>query len=312
MAPADFPSALFIETDRDRIVYESNGTAWKWFSGRMTTTLGAGIAALALTLGANDTGLLAYSSAYDRTFQWSGSAFAEVDARDRSVHFFLEPPVTAGYAVCDGSSVLRSRPNGTIYSFTTPDLTGKFPKFGDVVGAHAAVAPTLDVTATIPVGALVHRHNVHLESDTAVNASEDAWEVIQSGDLAHRHNLTPDGTTHAHGIPGGSGFTDGPSATVDACAPFPPEFGAGEVTAASGSHTHGLSVSGGTSDNAGITGETESGMDEFSLAGDPHHHHINDVTEADMAEFTLDLDVTATAETDGEPANYVLKGYISL
>jgi hypothetical protein len=188
--PADYPHTLYIETDRNRIVYESDGAHWHWFAGTMATTLGVGIALLGATLGSFDTGLLAYDAAYDRTFKWTGLVFLEINARDRSIHMCAETPESAGYALCDGSSVTRSRPDGSTYSWATPNLSGLYPKFGSAYTGmpNAAVPPTIH--ASIPAGTLTHHHAVDIDSGDAKDDGGDPWKVIYTGDLTHRHNIS--------------------------------------------------------------------------------------------------------------------------
>jgi len=366
LAPESLPHTLFIETDRNRVVYESDGAHWRWFSGTINTTLGVGIAGLASSLGTYDAGLLAYAAAFDRTFQWTGTAFLEINARDRSIHMFAENPVTTGYALCDGSSVTRSRPDGSTYSWATPNLSGLYPKFGSTVGSNAAVAPTLHVS--IPAGTLTHSHPLTADTGDAKTTGGDPWEVIPAGALSHRHNIalitgepSSDGeggvapwdpvlavsnpsitgdtgsalTTHAHGFSG----TDSeglPTTTVDAVA-WSFELGGSPAQCAADDHIHGDTYGGTTSsedlshvhDGTGLSfnpevvfnadeeihfhqvvGETETGMDEFSYAGDAHHHEMTGDTD-DYVQAG-DLAITATAETNGQMANYVFKGYISL
>jgi hypothetical protein len=59
-----------------------------------------------------------------------------------------------------------------------------------------------------------------------------------------------------------------------------------------------------------MTGETETGMDEFSLDGAPHHHNTTGDTADSVQASPIAL--TATADADAQMANMILKGYISL
>lgn len=77
--PAD--ATLYVETDRDEVVYQVQVTAWLYISGIYRQTHSQ-LAALALTLTAADTGLLVYTTDTRFTYRWSGSAFVNQDNTD--------------------------------------------------------------------------------------------------------------------------------------------------------------------------------------------------------------------------------------
>lgn len=179
------PETIYIETDRNRVMYISDGVNWNYQGGTIITTL-AGMIAITAGLGAHDKNLTFYSVLFDRTYQWDGTAIGEINARDRSIHMFAEAPSTAGYALCDGSTVTRSRPDGTTYSWATPNLTGLYPKFGSSYSgvAGAAAAPTLHVTSKIPAGTLTHDHDYDGSTGNAVDNDNVPW--------VHRHVIDPE------------------------------------------------------------------------------------------------------------------------
>lgn len=197
------PETIYIETDRNRVMYISDGVNWNYHGGTILTSL-AGMLAIAAALGSHDAGLLFYSSTFDRTYRWSGAAIGEINARDRSIHMCAEAPETAGYALCDGSTVTRSRPDGTTYSWVTPNLSGRYPKFADAYTGSgvAASAPTLHVTAKIPAGTLTHHHDYDGSTGNAVDNDNAPWE--------HRHYIdepSATDTTAAHDGDTGDGST---------------------------------------------------------------------------------------------------------
>ncbi len=184
----DNPESIYIETDRNRVMYISDGVNWNYQGGTIITTL-AGMLAIAAGLGIHDKNLTFYSVLFDRTYQWDGTAIGEINARDRSIHMCAEAPSTAGYALCDGSTVTRSRPDGTTYSWVTPDLTGLYPKFESSYSgvAGAAAGPTLHVTSKIPAGTLTHNHDYHGSTGNAVDNDNAPW--------VHLHIIAPDDVT---------------------------------------------------------------------------------------------------------------------
>jgi hypothetical protein len=72
--PAD--STLYVETDRNSLAYQAQGTQWKYVSG-VYRQVQAQLAALILTT--NDTGLLVYTTDSQLLYRWTGTAFARQD-----------------------------------------------------------------------------------------------------------------------------------------------------------------------------------------------------------------------------------------
>lgn len=78
-----------------------------------------------VNLSSKDTGQHFYASDFNRTFQWTGSVW--VDDNDSparfQIAFFFEnagPDPQAGWALCNGGTVLRSTSSGSTRAFTTP------------------------------------------------------------------------------------------------------------------------------------------------------------------------------------------------
>ena len=179
------------ETDRT-VSYEcrivSGAKAWVYVSGTMRNTL----ANKPTDLGTNDAGFLFYATNYVRTFRWTGSAweYAQGERLTREIIWYPGTLPASGWAICDGSSVTVTAADATTGSFTTPDLTGQFPKGGTYDGSVVAAATPTITGATASDGA--HTHTV---SGTAAATANTAGSNIAAGGtlldtVGHTHAVT--------------------------------------------------------------------------------------------------------------------------
>ena len=181
--------ALFVESDRNNLVYQIQDGAWQYVTGTYRLVQ-ADISTLAATMTIEDTGLLIEVTDYRHVLQWDSSLVwkwgpAE-DGRHDIAFLPIDPDDTTGWQLCDGSTINYLKGDGTTGSFTTPNLTGNpsYLKFGAAVaGPNAATAPTLTVGA--------------------INAATTGVNTVAS---AASTNVTPSGatlvslSTHTHGI----------------------------------------------------------------------------------------------------------------
>lgn len=150
--PASHLGAIYVETDRGNVVYQvqyvANVPTWIFLSGIYQRTQ-AQLAALAATLGTDDTGFRAWVTTYHHTLYWTGSAWAfpVEDAGGGFIQPFVVPPLSGGWILCDGAATDYLKGDGTLANFTTPDLTSAANKAaylklaGTVAGPNAATAP---------------------------------------------------------------------------------------------------------------------------------------------------------------------------
>ncbi len=189
--------SLYIETDRGNVMYQSqlvSGVAsWRYISGRYPRTQSQ-LAALAATLGAEDTGFLVFVSDFAHELEWTGTAWqwGPNDSRDAGLGaFFYSAPVgLVGWKAIDGTGddgsaigashpVKILKPDGTTDSITTMLALSGYMKAGTFTGGVGlASAPIVTISATgttttaasgggvaVPTAAHVHTASVLMVSD---------------------------------------------------------------------------------------------------------------------------------------------------
>jgi hypothetical protein len=103
-------------------------------------------------------GAVYYATDYQHTYYWTGSAWIYAPGDDGSgfISMYTEVPNTGFWQVCDGSTVTRSKTNGTTASVTVPNLiTGVYPKFGSPYTGNnvAQILPVIGLpSSTFNVG----------------------------------------------------------------------------------------------------------------------------------------------------------------
>lgn len=164
--------SLFYVSDRD-VYYIARAGVWKYFYG----TMRAALASIPAGLGADDTGFLFYSTNYVRTWRWTGSAwdYAPGERLHKEIAWY-PGTLPNGWALCDGSAVTVSTAAGATASFTTPDLTGQYPKGGVYDGSVVSAVPGTLTGGMDPAGA--HNHGGTATGNTGANNSSVA---VQSG-----------------------------------------------------------------------------------------------------------------------------------
>lgn len=209
--PAD--QSLFVETDRNGLVYQVRGTVWAYLSGTYQRTQ-AQLAALAATLGTNDTGLLVDVTDFAHVLRWSGSAWAYNDPSDpagKVQAFLVDPSPATGWHLCDGTAnVPYLRTDGTTGTQTVPDLVSATNKAAYMkLGSPAAITvnPAVVPVITGSTGAgTAHSHGV--SAVTAIATTTAAVTVVSAAGVnvaaeTHTHSLTGSTDTesaHTHPV----------------------------------------------------------------------------------------------------------------
>lgn len=113
------------ETDTG-VTYASVGKNWSYSHGIFVTTSDL----LPADLGLNDVGFLVSVTDFNHSLRWNGTnwEFAPGDHGSGYIVAFVNPPVQAGWLLCDGSTgVATLQGDGTIdFSVTLPNTPGSY------------------------------------------------------------------------------------------------------------------------------------------------------------------------------------------
>lgn len=134
---AQVRGSLFAASDRNYVVWGSDGSSWRYLAGVQSGTLDPDMKP---TLTTADAGYLFASTDFDRVYRWSGSAWADAPGQPtRGMIVYFEDDLLPGawWALCDGSTVDRSTTTGGTNSLTLPDLTTDNRFLRSVAGATA-------------------------------------------------------------------------------------------------------------------------------------------------------------------------------
>lgn len=194
---------LFLASDRNYVAWVSTGSGWKYAVGMQYGTLSPD---LKPTLTTDDANYLFFSTDFWRGYRWTGSAWQDAPGQaDRGqISYFDEnlPPLGAGtyWVLCDGSTVTRSKGDGTTASYTTVNLTG----------ANRFIRSVAVTTGGTGGSATTHTHSVNVASTGS--SAPSATSVVQSGagstvaSSTHTHDTDPAAVTSA--APSGAGGDD--------------------------------------------------------------------------------------------------------
>lgn len=218
--PAD--ATMFVETDRNGLLYQVRGTGWAFVSGRMRGAW----ADLPAGLGSADTGL-EYFDAVDslHIWQWTGAAW-DWGPGDRHSgefgQFDADPGV--GWHLCDGAiNQTRYAADGTrVTNFTVPDQREFYLQASATytgVGVPAA-APGLTGSTASGAASITPLNTAGGAANLSIgNTGTDSGggQAVQSGagttvaahthihpgpsvtDLGHVHLVSPVDAGHIHG-----------------------------------------------------------------------------------------------------------------
>ena len=193
---------LFIASDRGDHVWRKTGDVWVLVEGMGGPTRGT-LANITTSLGTDDEGYVYHATDFDRTYRWSGSAWADVpggETRLQIVYFNTSP--AAWWALCDGSTVTRSTGVGGSTSYVTPNLTtgNRFIRSSTSAGTTGGSATThthpIDPPSTTS-GAISNNVAVQSGAGTVVAADPHTHAV----DIASFASGTPSGTSGDDALP---------------------------------------------------------------------------------------------------------------
>lgn len=177
---------LYVETDRNGLVYLYDGAGWKYVAGTYQRAQSQ-LAALVATLGANDAGLLVEVTDFAHTLRWSGSAWQWGSGEQGGgmlVSFAVSPGT--GWAACNGGTVPYLKSDGTTGSVTLPNTSATAAYVQNGPGYSPTIAAAVLPTFAGTVG--------------QTTSGPSATAAVQSGagstpaSSAHTHTLTPAGT----------------------------------------------------------------------------------------------------------------------
>lgn len=167
-----FKTGSFLVITDHPLVYVNINGAWTYRAGYFRADYADFVADIG-ALTANDAGLLVDVTDYGHTLLWSGSAFGwgPSDEGSGRYGFFETAPTSAGWQICDGSTVDRLNADGTTTPVTVPDVTTPRVIVGGLAAAAVAAASgntgtpsaTTQVdndlaVSTVLVGSATHTH----------------------------------------------------------------------------------------------------------------------------------------------------------
>ncbi len=186
------------------VYFVAKDRAWKYAGGHFRDTLSA-----LPSLSTADAGLLVEVTDYDHVLRWSGSAFewGTGNPSPSGIYGLFETaPTTAGWQICDGSTVARLNADGTTTNVAVPDVTtARYLKGGLTAAAVAAASGnTANTTATnnsATTGVTVDAHPVIERLD---DAGAGIWVLDAQADAQHTvndpgHNHTQNAHNHGPG-----------------------------------------------------------------------------------------------------------------
>jgi hypothetical protein len=156
-APANFLGSIFVVTDRNGIIYQSQYVSkiptWIYVSGTFKRTQSQ-LSALAAKLGTADTGLLVFvtDTSFLHTLQWSGSGWgwAPGELGSGQMQLFEVAPGNGWHLYNGAVGVSYLKSDGSLGTITLPNLaTPSFLQAGTSNATNAAVAPTVSGTPTV-------------------------------------------------------------------------------------------------------------------------------------------------------------------
>jgi hypothetical protein len=114
--------SLFYESDR-KLYYISSGKSWLYFNGIYAVEQ----TGIPTGLSVSDAGMLVEVTDYAHLLMWDGAQFTWGDSdpiNDYYIQFVSGPNPATGWHQCDGSTILKLNPDGTLSLVTIPNSAG--------------------------------------------------------------------------------------------------------------------------------------------------------------------------------------------
>ena len=153
------------------------------------------------TLGVGDVGWLFTATDFDRTYRWSGTAWADAPGQPaRGQILFFESALApgTGWQLCDGTATTRSTPTGTTTAYTVPNITGSSRFIRGVAGGTGGTG-----------GTSTHVHTVNPPNTTS--GAPSALETVDNDAAVSTVDVGSDVHTHDTDI---AQFNSGSSSTL--------------------------------------------------------------------------------------------------
>ena len=195
---AQFPNTIFEASDRNYQAWVSNGQSWLYAYGVYQRTQ-AQLAALAATLGTNDTGLEVWVTDFEHRLKWTGAAWVFAPGDPGSGWVAIGKPAGTApnggvWGICDGTAYTCLNADGTTTSLTSQNLTGEV----FIKGAASTASQQAATRATWEAAAVTDNESAHTHDDGsyAVSGTTDAsgTGTVEAGAAA---NAVGD---HTHGF----------------------------------------------------------------------------------------------------------------
>lgn len=195
--------SVWWETDTQLlyIVHVTNEAhSWKYLAGRMSGLLSA--KPTGLTTG--DAGVLYYATDFARTFEWSGSAWANAKGETpQDVIVFAAASPGTGWSLCDGSTATYSTATGSTTSKSKPNLVGSYPK-GASSYSSSVVAATNPTLSGSTADESSHTHGSgSLATGGPSGTTTFGGGAFSAPNQVHTHAIsgsTDAGSAHHHGV----------------------------------------------------------------------------------------------------------------
>lgn len=204
---------LFVASDRNYVVWVSDGATWKYVTGFESGTLSPDAKP---TLTADDIGYVFYATDFSRAYRWSGSAWADAQASDRGSIVFFDANPGTGWHLADGSTnVTKSTSTGGTTTVTVPDATtghrflrsvGSSP--GGTGGSATTHTHAIDPPSTTTNGPTPSTTDADGGSGATVQSGTGATVAAHphTHDFSHTHDL--DVASFTSGAPSGTSGDD--------------------------------------------------------------------------------------------------------
>jgi hypothetical protein len=148
------------------------------------------LADLPAGLGKDDAGYLYTAVDYARSFRWTGTAWERAEgAADPHRYIWADENPGTGWHLADGSTVTRTKADGTTESFGTKNLIGYYIKGAGAAAAGVAATNPSATGATDAVSAGTPAGSVTVDpSSGSTNVVQGTGSITAVASTAHTHD----------------------------------------------------------------------------------------------------------------------------